>query len=175
MPASRSSKVFTLRRMLAASTVALMTVGLYVHAEAHGDFSWGNETSGSVKVGEPVLIGMDTTYPAATVTLKDVTPVVVENTADARVETMICQKRGRTGIIMVTGSLRSYCRATPDADGYVLRKSAISDEFILVRVTARQPGQVRIDGVKIAYARGWRSLGLRVHARAGITAELAVS
>lgn len=152
----------------------LVAVGVYVRAETQEDFTWGNETSGPVKVGEPVLIGMDNTYPGATVQLKDVTPVIVENTAKARVETMVCQKRERTGIIMMTGSLRPYCRATRATDGYQLSKAARDDEFLLVRVTARQPGRVRIDGLKVAYSRGWRSLWMPVHGRAGITAKLDV-
>jgi hypothetical protein len=161
-----------IRRGVLASVVVLVVVSTYQLFSIESAFVWGNEVSGPSRVGEPVLVGMGNTSPAQTVTVRGARPVVRENSADAQIQIMICRKRAATGLILIRGAARPSCRKTVTADGYVLRRSAHDREFIMARVVARQPGEVHLDGVDVAYSRGWRDLWMTRHGRAGIEAKL---
>jgi len=97
-----------------------------------------------------------------TVTLRGVSAVVVQNTADADIEFVICRwipgLDARLG--NDTGSLDDYCASTTPASERSLNLDPTDPlaESIILRVTPKQVGRVELHGVNVDYQRGWRHL-----------------
>lgn len=83
-------------------------------------------------------------------------PLVMKNTADADITVHVCHERG-TGIGSVTGNLRDYCRAILNlAAEPTLTLAPRARERLILTITPRKPGQVRVAGLKLTYRHGWQ-------------------
>ncbi|CAN5137828.1 hypothetical protein BH09ACT10_BH09ACT10_02010 [soil metagenome] len=168
MTSEAATKTESIRRRWVLGSVALvvslvLVVGAVVGYQGWWSrptaFSgWGNVMmSTTSKVGQTLTVGMDNTYPGEDVNVHSAKPVVRVNSADAKIELLVCHYRSAEKQLgSIFGSLDEYCSSTSPVDGYDLRKTANKNEAILARITPRKPGSVRIDGLNVHYMRGWR-------------------
>lgn len=106
---------------------------------------------------ETVHIGMaypKKSYWDSTVRLTDADPLVLENTADAEITIHVCHERG-IGIGSVTGSLREYCKSILNlAAEPTLTLAPQARERLILTITPRRSGRVRIVGIDLTYRHG---------------------
>jgi hypothetical protein len=121
---------------------------------------------------ETLHIGMayaKKSYWDSTVRVTAAEPLVLENTADADITVHVCHERG-IGIGSVTGSLRGYCRTILNlAAEPTLKLAPQAREQLILTITPRQSGQVRVGGMNLTYRHGLQygtqSVGEHVLAR----------
>ena len=53
--------------------------------------------------------------------------------------------------------MHEYCDALVPADGATLRLDADPMQQVVMAVTLRQPGRVRVDGMDLEYTLGWQA------------------
>jgi len=156
------------RRWTTPAAIALV-LAVVVAAAAYGGVwlfgpralqgAGGALVSAQATPGRPVYIG-DVASPVregTTLDLRSITPVVVRNTSHARIRMVVCHLHGAIGI--GTGSAASV-RASCDslqpfrAGDYELAHSR-GDE-ILMQVTPRRAGVLRVARFAVAYRQGMR-------------------
>lgn len=121
---------------------------------------------------ETLHIGMaypKKSYWDSTVRVTAAEPLVLENTADADITVHVCHERG-IGIGSVTGSLRGYCKTILNlAAEPTLTLAPQAREQLILTITPRRSGQVRVSGMNLTYRHGLRygtqSVGEHVLAR----------
>lgn len=130
--------------------------------------SFGNQISARIAVDEPIAMGMyvstdgpdfDPTADPVPVTLTGVKPRVEINTANASLEILFCElgpeaRVGNIGTSRVR-SLERVCAGLRPVDGPVENFTGTGGCLVLV-VTPRQPGLVRINGFDTSYREGIR-------------------
>ena len=120
----------------------------------------------------PLLVGV--TAPAtrpghANVALVEVSADLARNDADADVTFLVCELAGEPVTTVVGEPVEDHCRRTRPAHDTTMR---VAGEYLLMVVTAREKGAVRIDGVEVTYRNGWqlawlpRTVTVAVEARA---------
>lgn len=170
----------TRRRFLLAavglvSVVALLVAYQLWWSKPTAFAGWGNLVDGSAKVGQTLTVDMGSTYPGENVTLHSARPVVRENSANARIQLVVCHYKPGDHLLAVLEPIENYCSSTSPIDGFHLATTTRDDESILARITPRQAGRVRLDGMTISYSRGWQhawqtgseqaGMGVRVHVK----------
>lgn len=121
---------------------------------------------------ETLHIGMayaKRSYWDSTVRVTAAEPLVLENTADAEISVHVCHERG-IGIGSVTGSLRDYCKTLLNLSAEpTLTLAPQAREQLILTITPRQSGQVRVGGMNLTYRHGLQygaqSVGEHVLAR----------
>lgn len=152
-----------------ALVVALVAVAAgvrwYTHPDAFREMSGGVGTWGEVSVNEPIYVAMTFPWdgPDATVTIHSAEPRIVEDSADSRVEVVVCTLRpeASSAIGSVRGEdVNDVCAtlAPIDETTYHLgggREDTPGQQILLV-VTPAQRGTVEIAGVDLDYSDGWQ-------------------
>jgi hypothetical protein len=108
----------------------------------------------------PVLVGI--TSPAtrpgqAHVKVVDVSADVARNDADADVSFFVCELKGDPVATVVAEPVEDHCRRTRPAHDTTMR---VAGEYLIMVITAREAGAVRIDSVDVTYRNGWQLLWL---------------
>jgi hypothetical protein len=95
----------------------------------------------------------------ADVSLVELRPVVVRNTADATISFVVCSARaGKTeGLGAVVGPLDEWCTRTRAAKDTRLR---VAGEYVVMTIAPEQAGTVRVSAVEVTYRNGWQLLWL---------------
>jgi hypothetical protein len=107
------------------------------------------------------------TYDPQPVDVRSITPVVVQNTADATIELVRCTGGDPVGASDASSALP--CEgATPFEPGTMVLGATPPDQIVAV-VTARQDGVVVIDGFLVDYAVGIRSTTVQAGIRIQFT------
>lgn len=89
------------------------------------------------------------------VTLRSAEPRVLVNDTDASFEVSVCTPV-EGGIIGVTGPLERWCSDVSPVDGTNLDLEP-GGAYVVLSVTPTRPGQLRVQGVDLAYSDGLRS------------------
>jgi hypothetical protein len=111
----------------------------------------GRDSTGELtsQVGKPVYVNVLLSPPDGTVSVHDVEPVVVTNSAGADIDLVAC-RQARPTSLGAGDSLCGWCADTGPVDRADLNDV---DWQVYARITAHRAGQVRIDGVDIRYSR----------------------
>lgn len=126
---------------------------------------YGSGVTLPAPVGQPefVMTGIvpDVTpqRPATVVlTVDSVTPRISQDTSQAKVDVMVCDRRANTaGIGVQANGLEVSCtRAYPLRDGQSLSLGNDDARELFVRVTAKRPGRLVISGYDVRYHQGLR-------------------
>jgi hypothetical protein len=129
---------------------------------------YGSGLQGHAAVGETAHYAAYIAPEDGQVTLREVMPVVTQNTAGAVIEVTLCRQGedadqyGGWG-----GALSAHCVETAPVSGATL-DSEPGPSGVVVSVTPQQPGIVTIEGFDVSYRDGWRR-GLQ---RAGIRLDV---
>ena len=112
---------------------------------------------------DPLYVGMSYADDDAegTITIRSARAHVVENSADADITFYVCALAPLTGIGAIGSSneqdMRELCDSLVPADGATLRLDAQPMQQVVMAVTLRQPGRVRVDGMDLEYTLGWQA------------------
>ena len=81
------------------------------------------------------------------------------NTARARFDVRVCERRGTDDFLSYAGSLEPYCSRLTDVDGATLtwNDNGIGDRYVLMTIRPRQVGEVRVKGIDLTYTHGMQS------------------
>jgi hypothetical protein len=113
--------------------------------------------------GDPLYFGMTTELPASrgTVTISDIEPRVIEDTANARIRFYVCtiSPRGGAGSIgsVYEPDLGQECAKVVPASGATLQLHAHPRQQVVMSVELRKPGSLRIHGMNMTYKYGWQT------------------
>jgi hypothetical protein len=155
--ARRIAFVLILGVALIASVLALRWRS---HVEVFQDA--GNEMGMLIHPGpgQAAVVGM--TYPRddennQRVTVTAARPNVVVNTADATFKVQICVRRAGVGAISADDlrNLGQYCAHVVPAKGASMWVRGARPDQVIVTVTPRRPGTVRLRGLHLTYSHGW--------------------
>ena len=91
--------------------------------------------------------------------LSSAEPHVLVNTARARIDVRVCERRGTEDVLSYAGSLEPYCSRLTDVDGATLtwNDNGIGDRDVLMTIRPRQVGEVRVKGIDLTYTHGMQS------------------
>jgi hypothetical protein len=159
----------TLRRGLVGALVVAAVSGLAalgLHLRQPTAFRETDGWAAGVEdrdLGDPLYVGMS--YPEddadGTITIRSASANVVENSAGADISFHVCTIAPHTGIGAIGSSnekdMHEYCDALVPADGATLRLDADPMQQVVMAVTLRQPGRVRVDGMDLEYTLGWQA------------------
>lgn len=164
-PATPRARVRVVASLLAAITlVACALMYLMWWSQPTAFDARGNAITVTAQVADPQTWNLDVGESVSDeiVTLRSIEPVVVQNSADADIELVVCRwKPGLDARLGAdTGSLSKYCSDTSPVPGraFNLDSTDPQAESIIIRVTPKQRGRVEVAGVKVDYRRGWRHL-----------------
>ncbi len=88
---------------------------------------------------------------AETVTLNQLSPRVVTNTADARISFAVCEG---TRFMSADGPASGACETVTAVEGHQVRLTGGGPVTITMTVTPQHAGRVVIDGMEVDYTRG---------------------
>lgn len=148
----------------------LSALGFYWLTSADALASGGNLAGGPGTVGH-TLYSQPLVSPAGSdrvsVRLTSATPRTVENTADADIRVLLCVVNGQ--VPEFPGSATPPCTSTaPFTAGSRVLGSQAGLSTLILAITPRRPGIIRIDGLTVHYRDGIR----RGTAHCGINLEL---
>jgi hypothetical protein len=139
----------------------------------------GNKVSATAKAPGTVIVGTQIVahgpwdapfaYDPEPVQVRSIIPVVVENSADADIELLLCGE-GSPVAVGAADDVSAACPgATPVVPGSMILSAQPPNDMIAV-ITTRRPGVVRIEGFRVDYSSGIRSTTVD----AGINVEVTV-
>ena len=139
--------------MVVAAVVVLLVVVYAAWWSRPGALGgWGSEVWVPVDVDETANVGLQLGFADdERLHVHEITPVVVANTADATIEVVVCRSRVGDGLGASRGSLEPDCVSVDPVTPDVLSHRGRS---VVVRITPRKEGVVRIDGADVRYTRG---------------------
>lgn len=118
---------------------------------------WGQKYTGGGM--EAIHFGMayaQKPYWSSSVRLTEADPRVAENTAGAKITVTVCRGDGE-GLGSATGNLRDFCTSILNlAAEPLLALAPESDERVILTITPRRPGRVRVVGIDLTYRHGWQ-------------------
>ena len=138
----------------------------------------GNGVATTMKAGELQALHVAMTEvsihaPTSRVRLDHARPRAVTNTAAAQVSFSVCTVRD-TGFIAIRGPLGEYCTDVERLQGTELLVSGDNRQYVVMTVRPTRVGVVRIDGIEVAYARGWRHAWQRGTEATGLEVRIRV-
>lgn len=110
----------------------------------------------TIETMHPVTVNMvDRSIRAdsETITVSDVVPRVVANTADALITVAVCQVPSMP-FLSVAGPASDACEAVTDVEGQEVRLTADGSTTITMTLTPQRRGRVVIEGMEVGYVRG---------------------
>lgn len=130
----------------------------------------GNEIGVTLAVGEGMLLDagiysqqvLDDPNDTVSITVVAASPNVVENTAEADVELVLCQHSGDGQDILGTAAasdIDAACTALLPVEGTTF--ASPTEAQLLVRITPHQAGTVRVEGIDLSYREGIRRASVR--------------
>jgi hypothetical protein len=163
--------------LVVVAAVSVLTVrwfgGLDVVTPVGNGVTATNEKPGTVIVGTQIVAygpwDAPFAYDLEPVDVRSITPVVVENSADADITLLRCTGGEPVGV--TDANILSGCPgAAPFVPGTMVLATVPPNDIIAV-ITSRKPGVVRIEGFRVDYAVGPRSTtvdaGINVLVRIG--------
>lgn len=115
--------------------------------------------SASVAPGHPVFVGdvASPVHEGTTLDLRSIAPVVVRNTSRAVIRMVVCHLRGATGIGTAgPATVRASCDSLQPFRPGDYRLAFRNGDEILMRVTPRRSGVVRVAKFAVTYRQGMR-------------------
>ena len=95
---------------------------------------------------------------SGTARIDEVEPVVVTNTADARITFSVCTKVTHRAFLSFTGAMEDmtrYCsKVVPLEEGYVRPLGKDTGYLVMMSIDPAHAGTVRVDGVRVTYKYG---------------------
>jgi len=144
----------------------------WTHPNAFGPY--GSQVGGRIEVGRPMYYDTGL-YPAhrdgeeperIPVTLKQVTPVVIDNSADADIQVRVCRRAEPGTGVGAVRSVRRFCDALDVIDDDMQLRST---DQVIATVVPQRPGVVHIEGFRVDYRdgirRGSQHSGLEIRLR----------
>ena len=119
----------------------------------------GSAVGMQVTVRQPVLVGLFAYPQDGSVVLRDATPRLASGSAAARVRVLWCVgPRGGSPVGAARATARETCAETPGLDGQRLTMPSAANRFahLVLEVVPSEAGEVRVEGVDVAYSAGLR-------------------
>lgn len=123
----------------------------------------------------PVLVGITTpaTRPGQNnVGLVEVSPELSRNDADADISFVVCELKGDPILTAVAEPIEDHCRRTRPAHDTTMR---VAGEYLVMVITARERGAVRVESVDVTYRNGWQLVWLPRTITVAVSARLRFS
>lgn len=97
--------------------------------------------------------------PPGSAELRAAEPQVLVNTARARFDVRLCERRGRSTIYSFAGGLDRFCSRLSDVDGATLTwdEDGVGDSYLVMTIRPRRVGEVRVQGIDLTYTHGLQS------------------
>jgi len=168
-PAGRSLLPTTPRRALVCAVViaalsGLAALGLHLRQPT----AFHNAGGGVIGVenrglDDPLYVGMSYEQDDAegTITIQSARANVVQDSADADVTFYVCSIAPLAGVGAIGSSneedMHELCSSLVPAEGATLRLHAIPMQQVVMAITLRRPGLVRVDGMDLDYTLGWQA------------------
>ena len=152
------------RRALTISTVAMLVTVLLTaggrwltHADALSPS--GNQVTAPTTVGRTVWLAANVETGGEALQLRRVTPHLLANSSGATVDVVLCRRSADPlGVGAQADPPTRQCSAlVPVGSADVILSQRPGGAELLVRVTPRRHGLVRIDGLDISYRTGLRT------------------
>ena len=147
-----------------AAVTGLTALGLHLrHPPAFDEVGGWAAGVENRDLGDPLYVGMSYPHDDAegTITIRSARANVVRDSADAEIAFYVCTIAPLTGVGAIgSGSekdIQEYCDSLVPAVGATLRLDAQPMQQVVMAVTLRQPGRVRVDGMDLGYTLGWRA------------------
>ena len=112
---------------------------------------------------------------AETITLNDVSPRVVTNTADALITFAVCRQSEESPFMSADGPARRSCENVTEVEGQQVRLAADATTTITMTVAAQRHGRVVIEGMEVSYTRDSDHLWQRGSQATGPVVKMKVS
>jgi hypothetical protein len=112
---------------------------------------------------------------AETITVNDVSPRIIANTADAVITFAVCSRSGDAPFMSADGLAKRSCETLTEVEGQQVRLTGDATTTITMTVTPRRHGRVVIRGMEVDYSRGSGHLWQRGSEATGPVVKLKVS
>lgn len=96
---------------------------------------------------------------AGSAALSSAEPHVLVNTARARIDLRVCERRGTDEFLSYAGGLEPFCASVRTVEGATLtwNKDGIGDSYVVMTIRPRRVGEVRVERIDLTYTRGRQS------------------
>lgn len=112
---------------------------------------------------------------AETITLNDVDPRVVTNTAEALITFAVCRRSEESPFMAADGPAKRSCETVDEVEGQQVRLTADATTTITMTVAPQRHGRVVINGMKVNYTRDSGHLWQRGSQATGPVVKMKVS
>lgn len=92
-----------------------------------------------------------------TVTINGIEPVILTNTANARIVFWLCTEKPGRAFISAIGNPQRHCRDLRPVEDQTVTLYRRPGPQITMTVVPTRPGVVRVRGMRVSYSEGWRS------------------
>ncbi len=102
------------------------------------------------------LVGLPMKAPVD-VMLLSVRPNIIQNSAHASFDVVLCTQRGADSLGSGRSPLSQWCSSISDPHGATLHgltQEPVAGDYLVLMITPRWPGTVRVDGLTIRYRNG---------------------
>jgi hypothetical protein len=165
----KASRPETPRRALVwvlviAAVSGLVALGLHLRQPTAFNEAGGWATGVENRdLNDPLYVGMSYAQDEAEgiITIRSARANVVQDSADADIEFYVCSIAPLAGVGAIGASnekdMHDFCDSLVPADGATLRLNALPMQQVVMAVTLRHPGLVRVDGLDLDYTLGWQA------------------
>ena len=112
---------------------------------------------------------------AETITVHDVSPRIITNTADALITFAVCRRSGDSLFMAADGLAKRSCETLTEVEGQQVRLTGDAITTITMTVAPRRHGRVVIRGMEVDHTRGPDRLWQRGREATGPVVKLNVS
>jgi hypothetical protein len=112
---------------------------------------------------------------AETITVNDVSPRVISNTADALITFAVCRRSEDSPFMSADGLAKRSCETLTEVEGQQVRLTGDATTTITMTVVPRRHGRVVIRGMEVDYTRGSGHLWQRGSEATGPVVKMKVS
>lgn len=152
------------RRWIFAGILVATVVGLalaysswWTKPTAFGGVGNGFGFKQATETMHPVTVDMvqrSAHADAETITVNEVSPRIVANTADALITFAVCRRSEDALFMAADGLAKRSCETLTEVEGQQVRLTGEATTTITMTVTPRRPGRVVIRGMEVDYIRG---------------------
>lgn len=127
--------------------------------------------AGDVVYADAIVFPLGSPDDFVDVSITSIKPRVVDTSAGATVDILVCTQSEAGRIAIVTGSIDKYCASAVPWRPGTIRLGQMSSTYLMYAITSSQPGAVRIDGADVSFRKGIRWGGQWVGGNISITFE----
>lgn len=152
---TRTRPLRLLAAMIVLAAVVAAAAWWWMHPRAFD--SYGGQVGAPVEPGGTANVNLNVPRQDLDVTIRSISVDVAENTSDAEIDLVLCSHPAAPDAVLGAGFGdlgRADCSSVRPAVG--VRSVDWRRESLIVRVTPRQAGTVRITGAWVRYSRDWR-------------------